>query len=153
LAAQALVFTLDGVPMIYNGMEAGDTTESGAPALFEKRPIFWQFAERRQDFPTFYSSMIALRKSSNALRRGDLSWVRNSDEARVLTFARRSGNEEVLVAINLSSTPFAGIVEAAGAFEEITPQPGTPGAYAKTSIGIPSLTLDGFGFRIFKRRA
>jgi glycosidase len=28
LAAQALVFTLDGVPMFYNGMEAGDTTES-----------------------------------------------------------------------------------------------------------------------------
>jgi hypothetical protein len=35
LATQALVFTLDGVPMFYNGMEAGDVTESGAPALFE----------------------------------------------------------------------------------------------------------------------
>jgi cyclomaltodextrinase len=40
LAASALVFTLDGVPMLYNGMEVGDTTESGAPALFEKLPIF-----------------------------------------------------------------------------------------------------------------
>src|SRR5205085_2046297 len=33
LAAEALMFTLDGVPMLYNGMEAGDTAESGAPAL------------------------------------------------------------------------------------------------------------------------
>jgi len=32
LAASAFVFALDGVPMIYNGMEIGDTTESGAPA-------------------------------------------------------------------------------------------------------------------------
>src|SRR5207248_1570844 len=32
LAASALVFTLDGVPLLYNGMEVGDATESGAPA-------------------------------------------------------------------------------------------------------------------------
>src|SRR5882672_8142257 len=31
LAASAFMFTLDGVPLIYNGMEVGDTTESGAP--------------------------------------------------------------------------------------------------------------------------
>src|SRR6185295_2407096 len=47
LAASAFVFTLDGTPMLYNGMEVGDTTESGAPALFEKLPIFWAIAERR----------------------------------------------------------------------------------------------------------
>ena len=33
LAASALMFTLDGVPLLYNGMEAGDATESGDPAL------------------------------------------------------------------------------------------------------------------------
>ena len=32
LAASALMFTLDGVPLIYNGMEVGDATESGDPA-------------------------------------------------------------------------------------------------------------------------
>ncbi|HEV8593017.1 MAG TPA: alpha-amylase family glycosyl hydrolase, partial [Pyrinomonadaceae bacterium] len=99
LAAEALMFTLDGVPLVYNGMEVGDTAESGAPALFEKIPIFWQIAERRPEFPRFYRSMIALRKSSTPLRRGDLTWQRNSDENRILTFTRRSGNEELLVAI------------------------------------------------------
>ena len=49
LAASALVFTMDGVPMLYNGMEVGDTAESGAPALFEKLPVFWQIAERRPE--------------------------------------------------------------------------------------------------------
>ena len=66
LAASAFVFTLDGVPMLYNGMEVGDTTESGAPALFEKLPIFWSIAERRPEFPQFYKQMMALRRGSEA---------------------------------------------------------------------------------------
>ena len=146
LAAQALAFTLDGVPMLYNGMEAGDTTESGAPALFEKRPILWQFAERRQEFPKFYSGMIALRKSSNALRRGDLIWVRNSDEARVLTFSRKAGNEELLVAINMSGTPLFVSVDASGSFDEVTPNA------AARAVSMPTVNLDAWGFRIFRRK-
>ncbi|HVE56351.1 MAG TPA: alpha-amylase family glycosyl hydrolase [Pyrinomonadaceae bacterium] len=145
LAAQALAFTLDGVPMFYNGMEVGDTTESGFPALFEKMPIFWQSEIRRPEFPRFYKEMIALRKNSVALRRGDLKWLKNSDEARVLTFKRTSGNEEVLVAINLSNQPFFGSTEIAGTFEEITPE-------TRASAGLPSLALDPFGYRIFRRK-
>src|SRR4029453_4760232 len=100
LAASALTFTLDGVPLLYNGMEVGDTTESGAPALFEKLPIFWPIATRRPEFPRFYKQMMALRRSSASLRRGSLEWLRNSDEARVSTYIRRPADEEVLVAIN-----------------------------------------------------
>jgi cyclomaltodextrinase / maltogenic alpha-amylase / neopullulanase len=110
LAASAFVFTLDGVPMLYNGMEVGDTTESGAPALFEKLPIFWAIAERRKEFPQFYKQMMRLRRSSPALRRGTLEWLRNSDESRVVTFVRRAGSEEALVAINFSNRPFVGSV-------------------------------------------
>jgi cyclomaltodextrinase / maltogenic alpha-amylase / neopullulanase len=146
LAAQALVFTMDGVPLIYNGMEAGDTTESGAPALFEKLPIFWQFQERRKEFPAFYKSMIELRKNSAALRRGSLEWLKNSDEARVLTFTRKSGAEEILAAINMTSQPFFGSVEAAGNFEEITPNA------ERKAVGLPGLSLDSFGFRVFRRK-
>jgi glycosidase len=110
LAASAFVFTLDGVPMIYNGMEVGDTTESGAPALFEKLPIFWPFAERRPEFRKFYQEIMARRRASKALRRGTVEWVRNSDESRVVSFARRAEGEEVLVTINFSNQPFRGTV-------------------------------------------
>src|SRR4029078_7251819 len=96
LAASALMFTLDGVPLLYNGMEVGDTTESGAPALFEKLPVFRPIAERRQVFPRFYKQIIALRRAHAALRQGRLQWVRNSDEARILSFVRREGDEEIL---------------------------------------------------------
>ena len=111
LAASAFIFTLDGVPMIYNGMEVGDTTESGAPALFEKLPIFWPIAERRPEFPRFYKRIMEVRRGSAALRRGSLEWVKNSDEARVVTFVRRAAGEELLVAINFSNRPFWGLVE------------------------------------------
>jgi glycosidase len=165
LAASALVFTLDGVPMLYNGMEVGDTTESGAPALFERLPVFWQIAERRPEFPRFYKQIIALRRESAALRRGTLEWLRNSDESRVLTYARRAGNEEMLVAVNFSNRPFAGTVEAANGasgFADVTPdvQPPLPPdapapehkARART-VGLPALALDAWGYRIFRRTA
>ena len=111
LAASAFMFTLDGVPMLYNGMEVGDTTESGAPALFEKLPIFWAIAERRPEFPKFYKRMMAIRRESLALRRGTLEWLHNSDESRVVTFVRRAGNDEVIVAINFSNRPFWGLIK------------------------------------------
>jgi glycosidase len=159
LAAQALVFTMDGVPLVYNGMEAGDTTESGAPALFEKLPIFWPISERRPEFPRFYRAMIQLRKNSAALRRGDLRWLKNSDENRVLTFKRTWQTEEILVAVNMTSAPFFGAVEESGDYEEITPDLSAPvsadgqvKAKTGTSVGLPSLTLEGFGYRIFRRK-
>ncbi|HKP36216.1 MAG TPA: alpha-amylase family glycosyl hydrolase [Pyrinomonadaceae bacterium] len=163
LAASALMFTLDGVPLIYNGMEVGDTTESGAPALFEKLPIFWPIAERRPEFPRFYKQMSALRRASKALRLGSLKWLRNSDESRVITFVRRATDEEILITINFSSQPFFGSVEVEDgqAFNDITPDIGPPlppdasprerEARAKTS-SLPAIRLDSWGYRVFQRR-
>lgn len=156
LAAQTLAFTLDGVPLVYNGMEVGDTAESGYPALFEKLPIFWEISVRRPEFPRFYQEMIKLRKNSVALRRGDLTWVKNSDENKILTFTRKSGNEEILVAINTSNEPFFGAIETTGNYTELTPDiyASAENMMAKpnTSVGLPSLSLDSYGFRLFKKR-
>jgi glycosidase len=162
LAASVLMFTLDGVPMLYNGMEVGDTAESGDPALFERLQIFWPIAKRRPEFPRFYQEMIALRKASEALRRGDLQWLHNADEARVVTYLRRSGEEEVLVAINFSNQPFMGFVEAGGgaSFTDVTPdvQPPLPPdasvparAARVRTVALPALALDSWGYRIFRR--
>ena len=120
LAGSAFVFTLDGVPMLYNGMEVGDTTESGAPALFEKLPVFWPIVERRPEFARFYEEMIALRKQHPALRRGELIWLDNSDLSSVVTFLRKTPSEEVLVAINMTNRPFEGSVTHRGAKQRLS---------------------------------
>ncbi|HVF57265.1 MAG TPA: alpha-amylase family glycosyl hydrolase [Pyrinomonadaceae bacterium] len=157
LAASAVVLTLDGVPLVYNGTEVGDTAESGAPALFERLPIFWQIAERRPEFPRFFRQMLALRRSSPALQQGEVVWVRNGDESRVVTYLRRAGDEEFLVAVNLSNEPFTGFVEAGGGgatFTDITPDINGAGVLKATTrpASLPALALDGWGFRIFRRQ-
>jgi glycosidase len=163
LAASALMFTLDGVPLIYNGMEVGDTTESGAPALFEKLPIFWPIVERRPEFPRFYKQIIAIRQQHEALREGTMQWLRNSDEARIVSYARRTKDEEILVVINFSNRRFVGSIEVANgqSFQDITPDvapPLPPDAPAPEVAkrarinSLPSIAMDAWGYRMFVRR-
>src|SRR6266404_6131579 len=163
LAASALVFTLDGVPLLYNGMEVGDTTESGAPALFEKLPINWSIAERRPQFARAYRQLTNLRHAHPAFTDGELVWVRNSEEGRVLSFIRRVAGESLLVAVNVSNQAFLGVVEAGNSstYAEITPEVGAPlppdapiveNSNRKPSAGLPAISLPAWGYRIFERR-
>jgi glycosidase len=134
-------------------MEAGDTTESGAPALFEKLPIFWQISERRPEFPRFYKQIIELRRQYAPLRQGETQWLKNSDEARIVSFVRRADDQEVFVAINLSNRPFVGFVEVATGtkFLEITPYLGNSTEARLQPVGLPAIALDAWGYRIFRR--
>ncbi|MBV9767012.1 MAG: DUF3459 domain-containing protein [Acidobacteriaceae bacterium] len=146
LAASALMFTIDGVPVLYNGMEIGDSTESRSPALFEPLKVIWQMSSERPQFPKFYAFVIPLRKQHPALTHGELVWLHNSDEQHVVTYLRRSGEEQLLIAINFSDSPFRGTVEAGpGYWKEIA----LPVSQAESTT-LPALTLDAFGFRVFQ---
>jgi cyclomaltodextrinase len=160
IAAFALVATTEGLPLVYNGMEIGDTAESGGPALAERLPIFWPGAERRPEFPVAFRSFLALRREHAALRRGETEWVRTSDDERVVSFVRRGGGEEVLVAVNLSSRPWTGTLDLPGAsgYAEITPAvpwPQQPGGAVPPRLvrhdALPAIGLDAWGFRLFRR--
>ena len=160
LAASALVFTLPGAPMLYNGMEVGDATPSTGPALFEKEPIFWQSGQIEPAFSEFYKAIIPLRENSPALRHGDLVWIHNSDEDHVVTYLRRSPEEMILIAVNLSSISFAGSVEAASSNwtevalkHRILAEAGMPTSEAPAPpppVALPALSLPPFGVRIFR---
>jgi cyclomaltodextrinase / maltogenic alpha-amylase / neopullulanase len=147
IAASALMFTLDGVPLLYNGMEVGDSTQSRDPALFETQKIFWQSSTWHPDYPKFYAAMVALREQHPALQQGDTVWLHNSDEQHVLTYLRHSGPETFLIAVNLSNTPFRGTVEAeSGSWKEIELPSFKPGQQS-----LPALSLDAFAARIFQK--
>jgi cyclomaltodextrinase len=104
MAASVLMFTLDGVPMLYNGMEVGESTESGGDAMFSRLKIFWPIAARRPQFLPFYRKLVALRRGSKTLQHGEVEWLGNSAAESVLVFRRR-GPDEILVAVNLSNRP------------------------------------------------
>jgi glycosidase len=146
LAASALIFTIDGVPLLYNGMEVGDTTESTAPALFETLPVFWGISEKRPNYTRFYPEMIALRKAHPALQQGDTEWMSNSAPDRLLTYVRRDRNEEFLIAINTSNRPYVGVVPVSGRYEDMT-----PGVERKSAVTLPALSLNAWEFRIYRK--
>jgi glycosidase len=159
LAASALMFTMDGVPLLYNGMEVGDTTESAAPALFERMPIAWSMAERRPQVAPYYRALAALRRAHPALTRGSLRWLRNSDELRVVSFERADAAESLVVVINLSSQAFAGVVEAgrgsdnggaSGEYREVTPA-GISADLAQSRSSLPAVFVGPWEFRVYSR--
>jgi cyclomaltodextrinase / maltogenic alpha-amylase / neopullulanase len=140
--------TLDGVPLIYNGMEVGDSTQSRAPALFESPKIFWQAADWHPEYRKFYSAMDELRKKHTALQQGQTIWLHNSDEQHVVSYIRRAGSEEFLIVVNLSNTPFRGSVEAGtGNWKEVALPLVETGQNA-----LPAVSVDAFKFRIFQRQ-
>jgi len=148
LAASALMFTLDGVPLIYNGMEVGDATESGDPALFDKLNIFWNPKERPQ-LRKIYHDLIQLRKQYAAFRTDNVTWLENSEDAKVVSFQRGDGHDEFLVVINLSNRPVNGTVKNFNAAEfkpvKIAGQSDAPAG------DLPRFQLDGFGWHIWHR--
>jgi glycosidase len=150
LAASVLMFTLDGVPLLYNGMEAGDATESGDPALFEKMPVFWKPKER-PPLRDIYRELIKVRKAYAPFRNNRVIWLRNSDEANLVTFMRLDAKDEFVVAVNLSNRPVVGWVEVmnAGQFEPIK----FPGMPEIPATGFPLFRLNGFEWRIYHRVA
>jgi cyclomaltodextrinase len=151
LAASAVMFTLDGVPLLYNGMEVGDTVESAAPALFERAPIQWEMAERRPQVAPFYRALSAMRRAHPAFTRGTVRWLANADETRILSYERATADDSLVIVANLSGRSWAGDVKAAGTYVDITPEAARLGGTAPAAL--PAVTLTPWEFRVFRRAA
>jgi glycosidase len=148
LASSVLMFSLDGVPLLYNGMEVGDATESGDPALFDKLPIVWSPKER-PPLRKIYHSLIQLRKQYVAFRNNRVIWLRNSDEANLVTLMRSDENDEFVVVINFSNRPVTGSVKLENGqdFQPVKIS-GLPDAHDSS---LPLFHLNGFEWRIYHR--
>jgi glycosidase len=150
LADSVLMFTLDGVPLIYNGMEAGDATESADPALFDKLNICWHpHQDGRPDFREIYHGLIQLRKQNAAFRTSNVQWLHNSSEATLVTFVRANDKDEFLVAINFCNRPLDATVDLKDAAGFLPVK--VPGLKISASNPPPAVHLNGFEWRIYHR--
>ncbi|GAB3073888.1 alpha-amylase family glycosyl hydrolase [Intrasporangium mesophilum] len=92
----------EGMPLIYNGQEAGSDKRL---AFFDKDEIEW----RQDPQGELYRRLFALKKAHRALWNG--SWggrmvrVPNTDEKSVLSFVRAADGDRVFAAFNLSAAP------------------------------------------------
>jgi cyclomaltodextrinase len=148
LAAWVFMSALDGVPLLYNGMEVGDATESGDPALFEKMPVFWKPKER-PPLRQIYTDLIKLRKQYPALRNDRVIWLRNSNEADLISIMRLDKTDEFVVLVNLSSRPIVGSVEVMHD-QEFKPVK-IAGTREVTAGGFPLFRLNGYEWRFYHR--
>jgi len=91
-----------GMPLIYNGQEAGNTKRLD---FFERDPIEW----REHPVGDLYRRLIALKKAHSALWNGRwgaaMEQVVNSEPARVFSFVRQDENDKVFGVFNFSGEP------------------------------------------------
>ncbi len=100
-AAIVLSFVGDGIPLIYNGQEAGDLKRL---PLFEKDTISWQ----KHPTGDLLRKLTALKKACPALWNGkwggDMIQVKNNKEDAILSFVRKKDDHMVFAVFNFSDT-------------------------------------------------
>lgn len=99
-AAIALSVVGEGMPLIYNGQEAGNSKRL---AFFEKDPIQW----KTDKIGDLYKRLFSLMKGNTALWHA--KWgsrmvkVPNNDENNVFSFVRANENDKVFAVFNFSN--------------------------------------------------
>jgi glycosidase len=144
-AAMVLSVVGEGLPLIYNGQEAGNTKRL---AFFERDPIAWQQHPNGE----LYRQLFALKKANTAL--WNAPWgarmldVPNSSPETVLSFVRANDKDKVFAVFNFSAEP----VDVS--FKESL----FPGSYRDFATGHvekleagTTLQLPAWGFRVFQR--
>ncbi|GGY48931.1 alpha-amylase family glycosyl hydrolase [Pseudoduganella albidiflava] len=144
-AAIVLSVVSDGMPMIYNGQEAGNEKRL---KFFERDPIAW----KASPYGVLYRDLFALKKRNTALWNGEhgatMRQVKNSAPKQVFSFVRDNGQDKVFAVFNLSGKP------ASVTFED-GPQRGSYrefGSGTATAIGdVATLTLAPWAWKLYVR--
>ena len=159
-AVLTALFTLDGVPFLYNGQEVADISRN---SLYAKWPVDWSAGETPAGMArfAFVQKLCALRKAEKALTRGEVVWLDNDQPEAVLSFARKVGGASrpadagrvgdappayaVQAVINLTDKPVKVAVKGSGeAFAPLLAK----GAKGDARGGV---VLDAYGYLVGKR--
>lgn len=142
-AAIVLSVVGEGMPLVYNGQEAGNPKRL---EFFERDPIEWQ-AHQLGDL---YTRLLALKKQNTAL--WNAKWgatmlrVHNNAPAKVFSFVRQNERDKVFAVINFSADELAIVFDDALCYGRYTD------AFGDEPVEIDAtteLTLPPWGYRIF----
>ncbi|HSN61788.1 MAG TPA: alpha-amylase family glycosyl hydrolase, partial [Ferruginibacter sp.] len=99
-AAIVLTGTMDGMPMMYSGQEAG---LNRALPFFEKDTIQW----KEDTVGKIYTRLFNLKHTNQALWNGqwggEMVRINNDKMKQVISFAREKNNDKVVTIVNLSN--------------------------------------------------
>jgi glycosidase len=137
-----LSFVLNGIPLIYNGQEAGLDRRL---EFFQRDPIAW----RSHPATAFYQTLCTLRKQSPALRTGAaMRRIATTRNDAVYAVLRESGNARVVAFLNLTArdiTADAFEPALAGTWRDVF-----TGETATLTAAVP-LTLRAWHYRVLAR--
>ncbi len=96
------VFTcaITGMPLLYNGQEAGLNKRL---KFFEKDPIKWKHSEFRKLYTTLFNEKIKNHALWNGIEGGDMIPVSEPGDTSVIAFVRDKDNDKVFTVFNLSN--------------------------------------------------
>jgi glycosidase len=140
-----LTFTLEGIPLIYSGQEAGLHKRL---LFFEKDTINWSNLEMQK----FYQSLTSLKHNNQALWNGAsggrMNLVETSSPEKVFAFTREKDKNQVLAVFNLSAEPVEATIQLpeAGDYKEYFR--GEIKTLEKGSV----IKLDKWGYQVFVRK-
>ena len=137
-----LTYALPGMPLIYNGQEAGLAHRL---EFFVKDEIPWV----DHPFNELYTNLNKIKESVPALWNpgfgGDMKMVHNSHPEKVLSFTRTKDDSEVLAVFNFSSDEL--LVTLRSFVEEKTFTEFVSGE--KVSFVDPEFTIEAWGYKLF----
>ena len=140
-AAAVLMWALDGVPLLYNGMEVDDTTSG---QFLDNGKIDWSKDTVDDPAFSFYAQLAQMRPDWT----GTVTWIPNDQPDKLLTFTRSEGKQQIYVAVNLSPDPLPASTLKLdyNAWKNISPvnsaSPGAP----------PSFDNRPYGFVVYSRK-
>ena len=141
-----LCCTWNGLPLIYSGQEMPNYKRL---KFFDKDPIEWT---GRYELHGFYQALLTLRKRNPALRAADPSVtthrLHTKADQRCFAFAKRAGDDAVLVLLNFSADPLpvpAGELLVQGTFRDIF-----TGDLTDFSLA-PTITIAPWGFAVLEK--
>lgn len=142
-----LCATWNGLPLIYSGQEMPNYKRL---KFFDKDPMDWTGL---YELHGFYRALLTLRKTNPALRSGDpavtIHRLHSKFDDKCFAFARRSGDDQVVVILNLSNQKISFSIS------EILLQ----GTWREIFLGywcnfdlIKELHLDPWGYRVLEKQ-
>jgi glycosidase len=104
LAMAIINFTIDGVPLLYNGQEIGDTS---LQSIYARFPVRWEGAclPKASAKHALYKKLCDLRRNEATLFAGETVWLDNDQPDAVVSFVRRTATEEMITVASLSNRP------------------------------------------------
>ena len=147
-AAAVVNCTLPGVPMLFNGEEAGNESFGGGDGDNTMTTIDWTGAHAAET-TAFFRALLALRATHPALQQGELVWLHNDSDGRVVSYVRGTGHDALVVAVNLSATTVTGTLSGVPSdvtWIDVSPA-GSPSA--QVHIAPPAFALAPYDFAIF----